>query len=254
MGLILQSSRLQHHTLTATGSTFSVPSIEDFTVQGAWTIYDLALSEIGVSESDEKAYMRIGSTIKEFEWVGTTASIQDFESVLSTGNTTGTYSIILDSKLADNSDTTNLFLTSMGIDIWAQEKSWRNPNNTYSDPIYSTTIDTFTNDGSTITFYSVLNSNFAADTGTIWAKVVSSGIGKTNSNAFVGEYTAGYKFIGNTMSAIGTGKINDANLSDYTTAGIDVNTDGTNLYFTLKGEAGTDINWTSKIEYQIIYF
>jgi hypothetical protein len=68
MGLVTQYSRLAHHTIFGlTGSTFSVPTSEDFT-DGSWTIYDLALSEIGVNETDEKAYIRIGNTIKEFNF------------------------------------------------------------------------------------------------------------------------------------------------------------------------------------------
>lgn len=72
-GLISAQSRLSFHTLTATGSTFTVPLQEDFTIQGttmSWTINDLALSEIGVAESDNKAYIRIGNNINEFSFGG----------------------------------------------------------------------------------------------------------------------------------------------------------------------------------------
>jgi hypothetical protein len=69
MAKLTQYSRISHHTIYGlTGSTFSVPSQEDFTV-GDWTIYDLALSEIGVNETDKKAYMRIDTDVKEFAWV-----------------------------------------------------------------------------------------------------------------------------------------------------------------------------------------
>jgi|GEM_PF-5928965 len=68
MGLVTQYSRIAHHTIFGlTGSTFSIPASEDFT-DGSWTIYDLALSEIGVNETDEKAYIRIGNSIKEFNF------------------------------------------------------------------------------------------------------------------------------------------------------------------------------------------
>ena len=70
MAKLTQYSRISHHTIYGlTGSTFSVPSQEDFTV-GDWTIYDLALSEIGVNETDKKAYMRIDTDVKEFACVG----------------------------------------------------------------------------------------------------------------------------------------------------------------------------------------
>jgi len=69
MAKITQYSRISHHTIYGlTGSTFSVPSSEDFT-DGTWTIYDLALSEIGVNETDKKAYMRVDDEVKEFAWV-----------------------------------------------------------------------------------------------------------------------------------------------------------------------------------------
>lgn len=69
MAKITQYSRISHHTIYGlTGGTFSVPASEDFT-DGTWTIYDLALSEIGVNETDKKAYMRVDDEIREFAWV-----------------------------------------------------------------------------------------------------------------------------------------------------------------------------------------
>jgi hypothetical protein len=61
--MIKQFSRISHHTVT-TGVTFSVPSNEDPT-GGTWAISDLALSEIGVDELNNKVYIRIGSNINE---------------------------------------------------------------------------------------------------------------------------------------------------------------------------------------------
>lgn len=70
MAKLTQYSRISHHTIYGlTGSTFSIPAQEDFTA-GDWTIYDLALSEIGVNETDKKAYMRIDTEVKEFAWAG----------------------------------------------------------------------------------------------------------------------------------------------------------------------------------------
>ena len=67
--------RISHHTIT-TGATFSVPPQEDFTAVGAsaWTPNDLALSEIGVDELNNKAFIRIGSVINEFSFGGATFS------------------------------------------------------------------------------------------------------------------------------------------------------------------------------------
>jgi hypothetical protein len=69
-----QLSRISHHTISATGSSFSVPTQEDFTVPqgmtGSWTQYDLALSEIGVLEEENRAFIRIGGNINEFSFGG----------------------------------------------------------------------------------------------------------------------------------------------------------------------------------------
>lgn len=95
MAKITQYSRISHHTVTgATGSTFSVPKSEDFT-DGTWTIYDLALSEIGVNETDKKAYIRIDDEVKEIKLVGT-SSADTLSDTLTSGNTTGANDIIVD--------------------------------------------------------------------------------------------------------------------------------------------------------------
>ncbi len=86
MGIITQYSRIQHHTLTTTGNTFSVPVTEDFT-SGQWTKTDLAQSEIGVDQANNKAFIRIGSNINEIN-LGTGST----SSTLWSGGT-GAYSI-----------------------------------------------------------------------------------------------------------------------------------------------------------------
>lgn len=76
MAKITQYSRISHHTLAGSASaTFSIPPSEDFT-DGSWNINgtELALSEIGVNEDAEKAFIRTGNTIKEFAFVGGTAT------------------------------------------------------------------------------------------------------------------------------------------------------------------------------------
>ena len=101
MSIISQFSRISHHTVTD-GSTFSIPSQEDFTLpfgaSGSWTKSDLALSEIGVDELNNKAFIRIGSNINEFSFSGGTSSVgatPSLSEVLSIGNTTGLNDIIL---------------------------------------------------------------------------------------------------------------------------------------------------------------
>jgi hypothetical protein len=61
--MVSQFSRIKFHTTTV-GLTFSVPTSEDFT-DGSWTDADLCLSEIGVDELRNKAFIRIGDTINE---------------------------------------------------------------------------------------------------------------------------------------------------------------------------------------------
>jgi hypothetical protein len=100
MSLITQYSRLSHHTVAVSGltgsTTFTVPSNEDFT-NGSWTIYDLALSEIGVDELRNQAYIRIGNTVNKISlYTGSTS-----DSIWTTGST-GVSSI-----KAINSSTTN---------------------------------------------------------------------------------------------------------------------------------------------------
>lgn len=97
MAKITQYSRISHHTIFGTanaGLTFSIPTSEDFT-DGTWTIYDLAMSEIGVNEEDKKVYIRIDDEIKEFEFVGGTAGAESLADTLAVGNTTGGNNIVL---------------------------------------------------------------------------------------------------------------------------------------------------------------
>lgn len=89
MAKITQYSRISHHTITGSASaTFSVPASEDFT-DGTWTSRDLSLSEIGVNEDAGRAYIRIGSEVKEFEFAGGTFGAESLATTLAVGNTSG---------------------------------------------------------------------------------------------------------------------------------------------------------------------
>lgn len=88
--IISQYSRISHHTITD-GATFSVPSQEDFTLEGltgSWTPYDLVLSEIGVDESNKRVFIRIDDEIKEFQFSGATGS-----QGISVGGITGSFQL-----------------------------------------------------------------------------------------------------------------------------------------------------------------
>jgi|694.fasta_scaffold61461_2 hypothetical protein len=89
MAKITQYSRISHHTLYGSASaTFSIPTSEDFT-DGTWTARDLSLSEIGVNEDAGRAYIRIGSEVKEFEFAGGTFGAESLATTLAVGNTSG---------------------------------------------------------------------------------------------------------------------------------------------------------------------
>ena len=64
MSLLKQHSRISHHTLTNSGSDFSIPASEDFT-DGSWTETDLALSEFGINEGSGEVYIRVGEEVKK---------------------------------------------------------------------------------------------------------------------------------------------------------------------------------------------
>jgi hypothetical protein len=119
MGIIQQNSRISFHTITATGASFSVPTQEDFTSKTSpWSIYDLCLSEIGVNEGDEKAYIRIGSSIKEFEFVGATSGAESLSDTLTAGNTTGANDIIIDlDRQLKTTDTGYIQFGDTGADL-----------------------------------------------------------------------------------------------------------------------------------------
>jgi hypothetical protein len=77
-GIITQYSRMSQHTIFGlpTGASFSIPTDEDFT-NGTWGIQDLALSEIGVNESDKRVFIRIDDEIKEFQLGSSNISIDN---------------------------------------------------------------------------------------------------------------------------------------------------------------------------------
>jgi hypothetical protein len=118
-----QFSRISHHTVALsattlfTGSTFTVPGSE--LIDDTWSIYDLALSEIGVDEFRDKAYIRIGSNIKEIT-LGTGTTTPNLNQVLIAGNSTGGQGISMDNdqindtsgNYIDFNSTTGIIITS----------------------------------------------------------------------------------------------------------------------------------------------
>jgi hypothetical protein len=80
MGIIVQNSRVSHHTITQPGLTFSIPEQEDFTLNGtqSWQSNgaELCYSEIGVNEIDERVFIRVGESIKEFQFTTASTNLQ----------------------------------------------------------------------------------------------------------------------------------------------------------------------------------
>lgn len=67
MAKITQYSRISHHTTSGfTNSVFTIPTSNDFT-DGSWTIYDLALSEFGVNETDKRVFIRCDTEVMELD-------------------------------------------------------------------------------------------------------------------------------------------------------------------------------------------
>jgi len=95
MAKIVGNSRVSHHTITTVGGTFSIPPSEDFT-DGTWNKNgsELCLSEIGINETDSKAYIRVGSSIKQLIMTGATG-YGNLNETLSLGNDKGSNTIIL---------------------------------------------------------------------------------------------------------------------------------------------------------------
>lgn len=123
MAKITQYSRISHHTLAGSASaTFSIPPSEDFT-DGSWNVNgtQLALSEIGVNEDAQKAYIRIGSDIKEFSFdpgligptgpTGAAGGTQSLEDTLAIGNISGANNIVFTDSYGLYNNTSEAYIT-----------------------------------------------------------------------------------------------------------------------------------------------
>lgn len=141
MAIITQYSRIAHHTITATGSTFSIPVNEDFT-SGSWTINDLALSEIGVNEGDKKAYIRIGDEIKEITGGAGASSLSEVMNIGNTvsgsmyspngSNSSGTRLLLADNKYTlRHSNSSTVYSRIDGSYLNAEIKTVNDDNGTY---------------------------------------------------------------------------------------------------------------------------
>ena len=249
MSLITQYSRISHHTIFGfTGSTFSVPSSEDFT-DGSWSIYDLALSEIGVNETDEKAYIRIGNSIKEFNF-GVSNPTQSLADTLGYGNDTGTYSIVLNSTSLIESESSNesialpndttIVLSATGS--LQHNSSLANVGSTiYINAEYSTT-----NASAQIMYTLPLPTDRIVSIDCMF-----TGLDISGNQAYVNKVSGAIKNIGGALSIIGT-TMDIIEKKDFTSAVASIETSAPNVVFVVQGEAGTNINWSMRANYQIL--
>lgn len=249
MGIVSQYSRIAHHTLFGlTGSTFSVPSTEDFT-DGSWTIYDLALSEFGVNEADKKLYIRIDDEIKEIGFASTMSFSENLEQTLALGNNMGTYSIIMDTgKLLSAGQTSSFTLTDfeerhvvnqiahqIPTAIWGQD-------NTYNIVEYQTS------GASQYKIFEVLNASFPTES-VITIDVIIQAIDPTNMLYYFNKMMANFYCSGAVVVQIGTTDINEK--TNFVSGFADIDTDGSDVRLNVQGDAGSNVYWTARINYQI---
>jgi hypothetical protein len=250
MAKITQYSRISHHTLSGSASaTFSVPDTEDFT-GGTWTPYDLALSEIGVNEDAEKAFIRTGDTIKEITFVGSTAS--NLATVLVNGNNTGTNFIFVEDGYGLRSLGTsgNIILDELNgvIQIEAQHYSAATFScnkivlGSGSVKNFITTDTTTTTDATPTTIH---NFSVIAD-GSKTYKVRVIGEKNDQTLAYLGDLFGLFNFTGGTISLIGT--IDKVEKTNFTTATSNISISGSSILIRVTGEAATTINWSVYVE------
>lgn len=276
MGIIQQNSRISFHTISATGSTFSVPSQEDFTSKSSpWTANDLCLSEIGVNEGDGKAYIRIGSDIKEFEFVGGTAGGESLSQTLAVGNTmsgiiespNSNTQIYIDNIEASfvvsiSGTQAGLYLdpteNNIGTGIYASDGSVGTYLKIYPDSYIETinskgiykknTIHTSTT-SATYSIATILGSQWA-NQGTIFVDARITATIPAVDTSFAAKLFAVFnRDVSNIITQVST---TDAIVKDSTGApiSVDINTDGTDIFIQIVGDSST-INWNCFYEYNL---
>lgn len=247
MAKITQQSRLSHHTIAgvgASGLTFSVPSSEDFT-DGSWSIYDLALSEIGVNEYDKRVYIRIDDEIKELQLAGSTQSGETLSQTLVNGNTTGGNDIVISNgdMIISYGDKTKLQVTDEYFSIKSNGILTQAEPNIFIQDILTTTNDSPTPIHS-IEYLSFTNS-------VITIEAVVNGYSTITDYAYGAKLFAVYKNKGGVLSLVSTADISEK--TEFSTATININDDGTYIDLNVVGEVGETIKWQVRLNYQISY-
>jgi hypothetical protein len=249
MGIVSQYSRISHHTLFGlTGSTFSVPTTEDFT-DGSWTIYDLALSEIGVNETDKKVYIRIDDEIKELAFAGTGSSAETLEQTLAAGNTMGTYSINMGTgKLLSAGQTSSFTMTDFETRFVTDQISVINSTALWTQDNSYNIVEYQTSGGSQAKIFEVVNASFPTES-LITIDVIIQGLDPTNMLYYFNKMMATFWCSGGVIVQVGTTDVNEK--TNFSTGYSDIDTDGSDVRVNVEGDAGSDVYWSARINWQI---
>lgn len=277
MGIIQQNSRISFHTLTSAGATFSVPSQEDFTSSTyPWTINDLCLSEIGVNETDVKAYIRIGSDIKELAFAGATGATggggENLTQTLAIGNTMSGYiyspsntnGIYVDDVYAqifgsDPNYTSVVTASPYQIGLSSQDLSTYVTSAIYIAPSeiqsqvgnYATTVVESRRSSAVVTTSSatasLYSNNIIIDDQMVSMKVHIIGNSTSPYNSYSAHLIATFNRYGGTTYQISTTDIVEkSSFGSGVTSTIE--TDGTDILVKVVGDS-SHINWLCMIDY-----
>lgn len=283
MSIISQYSRLSHHTVT-NGATFSVPTQEDFTLpsgaSGSWTVTDLALSEIGVDEANNKAFIRIGSNINEFSFIGGTVSgaTPSLDEVLVVGNTTGGSDIILSTSsvalqtqkivspvssdtyfqfrdkggntfedIHINSDSGSTIIMDSGVSISALGLININAGNTQGVQIENTVYRTATASTTDASDTLIITTPHNISDTMKYFKAKVTALQDDGSNGYYSEITSAIRNDGGTLNQVST--VDLIEKTDFTTATSTIDFSGTTVRVKINGEVGVNIDWRVDFEY-----
>jgi hypothetical protein len=209
----------------------------------------LALSEFGVNEADKKLYIRIDDEIKEIGFAATMSFSETLEQTLALGNNMGTYSIIMDTgKLLSAGQTSSYTLTDFeerhvvdqiavinSTALWSQD-------NTY-------VIKEIQSSGSSQErLFEIVNSSFPTES-LITIDAIIQGLDPTNMLYYFNKATATFWCSGGVITQVGTNDINEK--TNFTTGFSIIDTDGSDVYITVEGDAGSNVYWTGRVNYQI---
>jgi len=229
MAIIQQNSRISHHTITTPTAIFTVPVQEDFTT-GTWSSLDLCVSEFGVNEADEKLYIRVGDSIKQIQFVGSTGGAQGLDDVLGIENITNGNNIVLTDgdKLINTDGSFGTYFSGKNLvlydgyydgklyEIGYDDNTSINAsqitiatysfNPSYSSMFIETTI--ICNGISGISYHSKLEGFFRAGTASLTQVSI---VDKTEQSEFLpGGIITDYEIDGFNLKIVGTGQIGDS--------------------------------------------